>query len=89
MVAEHPARAAILRLWILRAELKWLQLDLVVQLILRAALKWLLHADLVAVQLQAAVQKSLHAIHAEHQAAALKAHAVLIIASLFFQPSRV
>jgi hypothetical protein len=89
MVAEHPARAAILRLWIHRAEPKWLQPDLVVQRILRAALKWLLHADLVAVQLQAAVQKSLHAIHAEHQAAALKAHAELIIASLFFQPSRV
>jgi hypothetical protein len=89
MVAEHPARAAILRSWTLRAEPKWLHADPVVQLIHRVAPKWLHHADLVAVQLQAAVQKSLHAIHAEHQAAALKAHAVLIIASLFFQPSRV
>ena len=84
MVAEHPARAVILRLRIHRAEPKWLHADPVVQLIHRVAPKWLLHADLVAVQLQAVAQKSLHAIHAEHQAVALKAHAVLL-ASLFFR----
>ncbi len=89
MVAEHPARAVILRSWTLRAELKWLPAEPVVQLIHRVAPKWLLLADLASVQLQAVAQKSLHAIHAEHQAAALKAHAVLIIASHFFQPSRV
>jgi hypothetical protein len=86
MVAEHPARAAILRLRIHRAEPKWLHAD-PVQLIHRVAPKWLPHADLVAVQLQAVAQKSLHAAQSEHQAVALKAHAVLL-ASLFFRPSR-
>jgi len=88
MVAEHPARAAILRSWILRAELKWLHADLVVQLIHRVAPKWLLHADQASLQLQAVAQKSLLAILAELQAAALKAHAALLV-SLFFQLLRV
>jgi len=87
-VAELRARAAIHRLLIHLAELKWLHVDLVVALAQAVEPKWLHRADQV-VQLQAVHQaaalKSLRAVRL--QAAELKARAA-DLADRFFRLSR-